>query len=321
MTYIMIRYFLKRLLLMIPTFFVILLIAYFMTSNLTGTQVDDINAYGTGDALDAFYEKVDAPDNRATKFVRYCYDLIVHGEMGKGPNGSYIKEELAFRLKYTAIVAALGFALSIIIGVPLGIIAAVHHNRWPDHSVSLVSTFLASIPSYCLVLFLVFVFCLWLDVLPLMGITSWKSYVMPAIVLGAGGMALASRMTRSAVLDILSKPYLTVLRAKGLPEWQILYKHVLKNAVSPILSVAGNIAVAVLCSTLIVENFFSIPGLGAYLIGAVIRREQLRLLGTIVVLAIIIMLIGFTADMLGALCNPRFRKQIRKTGGRKGAWE
>ena len=319
----MIRYFLKRLLLMIPTFFAILLIAYLMTSNLTGTIVDAMSAYGEGDALDSFYEKIDAPDNRVTKFVRYCYDLVVHGEMGKTSSATFIKDEVAFRLKYTAGVAVLGFLVSILIGIPLGVLAAVNHNRWPDHTVSTFSTFLASIPSYCVVLVLVFIFSLWLGILPVSGIDTWKGYVMPVIVLGVGGMSLASRMTRSAVLEILSKPYLTVLRAKGLPEWKILYKHVLKNAVVPLLSVAGNIAVAALCSTLIVENFFSVPGIGAYLVNAVKGRDQQRLLGSVVVLALIIMGIGFVTDMLGVLCSPKFRKQIGKNGRKlsKGADE
>ena len=308
----MIRYFLKRLLLMIPTFFAIILIAYLMTSNLTGAGADAMRAYGDGDALDSFYEKTDAPDNRATKFIRYCYDLVVHGEMGKTSSATYIEDEIAFRLKYTAIVASLGFLLSVLIGIPLGVIAAVNHNRWQDHAVSLFSTFLASIPSYCLVLFLIFIFSLWLDILPVLGIETWKGYVMPVMVLGAGGMSLASRMTRSAVLEILSKPYLTVLRAKGLPEWKVLYKHVLKNAIVPVLSVTGNIAVAAVCGTLIVENFFSVPGIGAYLVNAVVKRDQPRLLGSIVVLALIIMCIGFVTDLLSALCNPKFRKQIRK---------
>lgn len=317
----MIRYFLKRLLLMIPTFFVILLIAYLLTSNLTGARVDALSAYGDGDALDSFYEKIDAPDNRATKFVRYCYDLVIHGKMGKTSVGTYIEDEVAFRIRYTAVVATLGFLLSMLLGIPLGIIAAVNHNRWPDHSVSLFSTFLASVPSYCLVLFLVFVFCIWLDILPVLGVTTWKGYVMPTIVLGAGGMALASRMTRSVVLEILSKPYLTVLRAKGLPEWKILFKHVLKNAVSPILSVAGNIAVASVCSTLIVENFYTIPGIGAYIVDAVSRRDQHRLLGSIVVLTLIIMGIGFVTDMLASLCDPKFRKHIREKNGKKETGE
>ena len=302
---------------MIPTFFLIILIAYFMTTNLSGTSVDAMSAYGDGDALDSFYEKVDAPDNRITKFVRYCYDLIIRGEMGKTAEGTYIEDELAFRIKYTAIVAVLGFLVSVLVGIPLGIIAAVHHNRWQDHAVSFVSTFLASIPSYCLVLFLIFIFCLCLDILPVFGIETWKGYVMPTLVLGAGGMSLASRMTRSAVLQILSKQYLTVLRAKGLPEWKILYKHVLKNAIVPVLSVAGNIAVAALCSTLIVENFYSVPGIGAYLVHAVVRRDQPRLLGSIVVLAVIIMMIGFVTDILSALFNPKFRIQLKKKGAEK----
>ena len=200
----MIRYFLKRLLLMIPTFFVIIITAYLMTSNLTGTNIDGFTAYSDGDRLDSFYEKIDAPDNRATKFIRYCYNLVFRGEMGKTSEGTYIENEVAFRIKYTAVVAIFGFLLSILIGVPLGVIAAVNHNRWQDHAVSFVFIFLASIPSYCLVLFFVFIFCLWLDVLPLMGVSTWKGYVMPAMVLGAGGMSLASRMTRSAVIEILS---------------------------------------------------------------------------------------------------------------------
>lgn len=306
---------------MVPTFIAVLLVAYLMTSGLVGSRVDELSAYGNGDALDAVFQTLNAPDNRATKFLRYCYDLFLHGDMGTTGRGANVREEVTFRMKYTGLLAVLGFGASVLLGIPLGFVAAVNHNKWPDHTVSFVSAFLASIPSYCLALFLVLLFCLWLNLLPIYGIDTWKHYVMPTIVLGTGGMSLTSRMTRSAVLEILSKPYLTVLRAKGLTERKIFFPHVLKNAVIPILSVVGNIAVAVLCSTLVVENFFSIPGIGSYLVAAVEQRNQYRLLGCIVVLSLVIIAINFLVDVFSALCDPKFRLQLHKqcrSSDRKG---
>ena len=314
----MIRYFMKRLLLVLPTFLVILLVAYLMTSGLVGTRKNAMSAYGDGDRLDAVFQAIDAPDNRATKFLRYCYDLFLHGDMGTLGSGTKVSQEVAFRIKYTVVLAILGFFASVLLGIPLGFAAALKHNKWPDHAVSFLSAFLASIPSYCLALFLVLLFCLWINVLPLYGMDSWKSYVMPTIVLGTGGMSLTARMTRSAVLEILSKPYLTVLRAKGLPEGKIFFQHILKNALVPILSVAGNVAVAVLCSTLVVENFFSVPGIGSYLVAAVGERNQYRLLGSIAALSLIIIAINFLVDILSALCDPQFRLQLNKKGSTRG---
>lgn len=311
----------KRLILMIPTFIAILLVTYLITSALTGARVQEFSAYGDGDLLDEIFEKFDAPENRITKFTRYCFNLIAYGDMGKANTSTKIIDEVTFRIKYTLGLTALGFLLSILIGIPLGYVAALYRNRWPDRTVSFISAFLASIPSYCLALFLVIILCLWLKLFPVMGVETWKGFVIPTIVLGAGGVSITARMTRSEVLGILSKPYLTVLRAKGLPEWKILIEHVMKNAVTPILSVAGNIAVTVLCSTLVVENFFSVPGIGFYFVTAVEHREQIRILGSVVVVSLIIMVINFVSDILGALCNPKFRKQLKKKHGahsRKG---
>ena len=303
---------------MIPTFIAILLATYLITSALTGTRVQEFSAYGDGDLLDEIFEKIDASDNRITKFTRYCFNLVVYGDMGEANTSTKISEEVAFRIRYTLLLTALGFLLSILIGIPLGYIAAVYHNRWPDRTVSFVSAFFASIPSYCLAFFLVIILCLWLKKFPVAGIETWDGFVIPAIVLGAGGVSITARMTRSEVVAILSKHYLTVLRAKGLPERKILFEHVMKNAVTPILSVAGNIAVTVLCSTLVVENFFAIPGIGFYFVTAVDHREQYRILGSVVAISLIIMAINFISDVLGALCSPKFRIQLKKKHGLRG---
>lgn len=299
---------------MIPTLLGIMLISFLLTANLIGSNPNEISAFGDGDALDSFYELINAGDNKGTKFIRYCYDIITKGDVGIDTG------DIVYRFKHTVMLASLGFAAAVIIGLPAGLVSAVRHNGWQDHVLSVATQIMASIPSFCLALFLVLIFSLYLKLLPAFGFESWKGYILPTMVLGAGGIALTARMTRSAVLEILNMPYVTTLRAKGLSEKSVLWVHVLKNAISPIISVLSNIAISVLCSTLVVENFFSIAGMGSFVVNAVGRRSQRQVLACVLILATTILLLNFCTDICYVLANPQLRMRYGKktAAGEKG---
>jgi ABC-type dipeptide/oligopeptide/nickel transport system permease component len=224
---------------------------------------------------------------------------------------------LKIRIKGTLEIAALGFGVAVIIGIPAGIGSAVNHNGWKDNVLSVLTLIMASIPSFCLALFLVLLLALHLRLLPVFGLYSWKGYIIPTLVLGAGGIAMTTRMTRSAVLEILNLPYITTLRAKGMSERKILWVHVLKNALPPIISVMNNVAISVLCSTIVVENFFTVVGIGTMLVSAVGNRSQHQVLACTLVLAVVILVINFITDVCYILTNPRLRMEQSKKSGSK----
>lgn len=309
----MIKYFIRRLLIMIPTLIGILLIVYILTYSLPGTAQGTFPAYGDGDALDSVYEALGAGENIATRFIRYCYNVVVHGTLGPSTGlGRTIGDDIKMRAQRTLILCAIAFVFTVLIGVPAGICAATHKNKWQDHSVSFMTLAFSSVPSYFLALMLVIVFVLGLKLIKSVSFYSWESYILPAVVLCSGGIALASKMTRSCVIDILEKPYITALRAKGLRRKRVLYVHVLRNSLIPIVSSLGNIIIQLLCSTLIVENFFNINGLGPYLVSAVSSRNQYALLGGVLFTAVIIMLVSIVCDLCCILVNPQIKAQYGK---------
>lgn len=309
----MVKYFIKRILLMIPTLLGILIVVFFLVYNLPGSSENEFSSAGDGDALDRFYESVGASDNAMTKLVRYFYDVVVYGDFGPPAGGTRsVGASLVMRAPRTLILTGIGLLISLAFGIPAGIMAATHQNRWQDHSVSFVSLAFSSVPSYCLALVLVLIFILWLGLLPSVAYSSWKSYILPAIVLGAGASAMIARMTRAAAIEVLGKPYITALRAKGVHERRVIYVHVLKNSLIPIVSSMNNIIIQMLCSTLIVENFFNITGLGTFLVSAITTRNQHVVLGGVMLLAVVIMLVSIVTDMLCILVNPRMKAQYSK---------
>lgn len=307
------KYFLKRLLLLIPTLLLVMLVVFLLVYNLTGTNTDEIRAFADGDSLDQFFIRINAGENAITKFVRYIYDLVTKGTFGRS-SGIDLDEMLIPRMKTTLLLALLGFLVSFIIGIPAGIYCAYRHNGTVDRILSFLTLLLSSIPSFCLALLLCLLFFMKLNILPVTGLSSWKHYVMPTLVLCGGGIAITTRMTRSAVLEILNKQYVTTLRAKGLREWKIVFVHVLKNALIPITSVLNNVAISVLCSTLIVENFFTIPGIGRLVIQSVSNRNPHMLLGCVLFLAAVICVITIITDFCYMAVSPQMRAQYKRKG-------
>ena len=312
----MARYLVKRILLIIPTMLFIALVVFLLMYNLPGSNINEFRLYGDGDYLDSVYQRFEVKDSAASRFIRYCYDLIVNHRMGPSDRGNVdISADLWQRLKSTLMLTGLGMAASVIIGIPLGVWAAVYHNRWQDRAVTLMTLLLSSIPSYCLTVCLVLIFSLWLGLLPTFGVDGGvSSYILPTITISAGGIAALTRMTRFAMLETLDQQYITALRSKGLKERAVICLHALKNSMVTIVSSLNNVAAQILCGTLIVENFFGIRGLGSYLVDAVFSRNQHQVLGCVLILALLLVTFNLIADMLHAAVNPKIRIMYSKKG-------
>ena len=318
----MLRYFAKRILLLFPMLLAVLLAVFLL---LSVTNPDGFGTFritsagyeqGEPDLLDRLYGRTDAQPNLFTRYLRYCYDLLVHGDFGDDGGPFSISYEIFYRLGLSLLMAGLGLLVSLLVGLPLGFTAALHAGKTPDKLVSLGSLVLASVPSYTLAVVCMVVFTLQLHWMPLSGLDSWRSFVMPVVVIAAAGVALTVKMTRSAVLDVVNKPYVKVLRAKGLSQRSIVFKHILKNAAITVASTAGNLAAQLLCGTLIAENFFAVPGIGQLVFRSISKGEQRVVLGTIAVLSVVLMTVNVLADLLCALISPRIRAGYAKGGKR-----
>ena len=242
------------------------------------------------------------------QYLRYVGGLL-QGDLG--PSYKYIGRDVSdiiletfpvsFTLGMCALLVIVGF------GIPVGILSAYRVNTWIDKSMIIIATIGISFPSFVLGSMLVLLFSHHLHWLPPALWESPRHVILPALALGAGYAGYVARLTRSTFLEVLSADYIRTARAKGLNDFQILYKHALKNAMSPILSVMGPIAAGVVTGSFIIEFIFSIPGMGSFFITAVSNRDYPLIMGVTLVYSVLIVIANIAVDMAYAWLDPRVR--------------
>jgi peptide/nickel transport system permease protein len=251
------------------------------------------------------------------QLVRW-YGRLVQGDLGQSiflrkPVGEAILD----RAEPTLLLTLAAILIAVLIGVPVGVLSARHHNTATDQAFMVFALLGISIPNFLLGLLFVLVFGVWLGWFPVAGYSpledGWldtaRSLVLPALALGLVQSALIARIARSSMLDVLREQYITTGRAKGLGERLVVYKHALRNALVPTVTVIG-ISVAVLVSgAVVVETVFNIPGLGRLIVSAVSRRDYPVVQGVVLVIAGLYMLVNLLVDLSYLIIDPRVKYQ------------
>ena len=207
----------------------------------------------------------------------------------------------------TAILGIIAFLIAVGVGLPLGMIAAVRRNSIIDYLSVSFATLFASIPGFVFGILLVIVLADRLDLLPAVGWGSPSQVVMPAIALAALPAAFIARVTRASALEVLGQDYVRTARAKGLPPVAVQSRHVLKNALIPILTVLGPELAALITGSFIIETVFSIPGIGRFFVQGVFQRDYGLIMGSVLFYAFVIAVLNLVVDLLYAVVDPRIR--------------
>jgi oligopeptide transport system permease protein len=232
---------------------------------------------------------------------------VVHGDLGT----SYtyqdrgVTEIILQGLPVTASLGILAAALAVALGVPLGVISAMRQNTSTDYLALGFGTVFASLPSFVLGFILIIVFALTLHLVPTSGWGQPSQYILPVLTLGLTQAALLTRITRASVLDVSRQDFMRTARAKGLNEVLLVQRHLLKNALIPIVTVLGPVLAFLLIGSLIVETIFSIPGTGRLLVQGISQRDYALIMGATLVYAFIIALLNLIVDVLYAVIDPR----------------
>lgn len=244
------------------------------------------------------------------------YGRVLSGDLGQSIllNRS-VTEALLERLPVTLSIAAISLTLAVMLGVAAGILAALFHNRWPDQIVMSTALFGLSVPDFWLGLMFVVVFALGLGWFPTGGFTpieqgvmEWaRSIALPSLALALTQMGFVARMARASMLDVLSQDFVRTADAKGLSRTYVVLRHGLPNALVPLLTVTGIIAGALLGGTVVIEQVFSIPGVGRLIIGAILSRDFPVIQGGLLFLAVVYLLVNLVVDILYAAVDPRVR--------------
>ena len=246
---------------------------------------------------------LDAP--LPVRYVRWLSSAL-RGDLGESyRSGNSIAAELARRLPATLLLAAVSLALAVATGVPLGVLAAMKPGSWLDSASRLLALVGAAIPSYVLALLLMLLFAVHLDWLPAIGYGSPRNLVLPALALSLGVMAQLMRLTRASMLEVLGQDYMRTARSKGLSERAVVFRHGLKNALLPVVTVIGTGTGHLLGGAVIIETIFGWPGVGQFVVVGIAQRDYPVVQGFVLYLAVVFLLVNLTVDLTYRFLDPR----------------
>jgi peptide/nickel transport system permease protein len=251
------------------------------------------------------------------RFIRWLGGLV-SGDLGTSYTyGVPVAELIAGRAAVSVPLALGGMLVSALIAIPLGVIAAAQRNRAADLGISVFAQLAIAVPNFWFAILLILLFSVMLGWLPAGGFAGWDagigralgSLLMPVVALALPQAAILTRVTRSAVLDVLGEDYLLTARAKGLSRAAALWRHGLVNALIPVVTIMGLQFSFLLAGTVIIENVFYLPGLGRLLFQAIAQRDLIVVRDVVVLLAGAVVLVNFLVDLLYGVIDPRLRRE------------
>ena len=242
------------------------------------------------------------------QYLRY-WKGVLHGDLGRSLRfNQNVGKLIAQRYPYTLQLTVAALLGALIISVPAGVGSAQRRGRWDDKTLSVVSLFGLSFPNFALGPILILLFSIKLGLLPVSGSGSFAHLVLPAITMGGSLAAILTRMVRTSMLEELGQDYIRTARAKGLPERTVVYRHALRNAMLPILTVVGLQFGALLAGAIVTEKIFSWPGIGRLTVDAIGNRDYFLVQGCILAIGLTYVLVNFLTDLLYSVANPRIRQ-------------
>lgn len=303
----MVKYTLKRLLLAILTLWVIITITFCLMHAIPGDPFSD--------------EKRIAPEIMANLEAKYGLDkpkieqyFIYMGNLLKGDFGTSYKYAnrtvnslIAKGFPVSCTVGAVACAIGIVVGIVFGILSAINRGRWPDYLVIILSILCVSVPAFVFASLFQYAFGAKLRWLPVAGWESPIYMVLPCVALGLRLIAHIARMMRTSMLDVLGQDYIMTARAKGLTNGQVIRRHTIRNAITPVVSVCGTMIAGTLVGSFVIENIFNIPGMGKYLVNAVKESDYTVILGMTAFYALVLVVVTFIVDILYVVVDRRVK--------------
>jgi peptide/nickel transport system permease protein len=307
------KYILKRILMVFPTLLVIIFIV-FSIMNLTPGDPARVmlGPKATPEAVEKLNQELGIDRPFLIRYTNYVVDLF-QGDMGKSyRTGRPVFEEIVSRLPTTIKLATIAIFLAILIGVPLGILAAVKQYSVFDIMGTAVAMLMASFPGFWLGLLAILLFSLKLGLLPSSGNDTWMHYIMPAFTLAIPVAASLLRLTRTTMLETIRQDYIRTARAKGQTEGKVIFQHALKNALLPVITVSGVEFGGLLGGVVTIETVFSVNGVGTLIIEAIRMKDIPQVTGCALFLAFFFMMVMLLVDILYAYIDPRIRARYQR---------
>lgn len=303
----MLKYVTKRFFLMIVTLFIIITATFFLIRAIPGGpfSFDRVIPPNVEAALNAKYS-LDKP-----LFQQYLSYLSGIVRFDFGPSfvyfGQTINEMIDAGWPASATIGLFATILIVIVGLPVGMIAALKANKLTDRIVLVFSTVGAIVPQFVLATFMLYFFSVKLKWLPAFGVDTWQGYVLPVVCLSVGSVCGTARLTRSSMLDALNQDYVRTAESKGLSPMRILVVHVLRNSLIPVVTSLGLTFAALLTGTFAIEKIFAVPGLGRYFVSSINNRDYTAVMGLTILSSFIMVVATFLIDIVYVIIDPRIR--------------
>jgi len=303
----MAKYVIKRFLLSIVTLWLVSTITFALMNIVPGGPFLSEKA-PTAATLKAMNAKYGLDKPVIVQYKNYMLKAL-QGDLGPSlkQRGRIVSDIIWRGFKVSARIGGLAILFALLIGIPLGSIAALNRGKWIDNVIIVFSTFGIAVPSFVVSVVLMVILSVKLDLLPTYGLTSPLHYIMPVFALAYYPASYITRLMRSSMLEVLGQDYMRTAKAKGLTQFVILFKHALRNAILPVVTYLGPLLAYTLTGSFIVEKIFTIPGLGNAFISSITNRDYPLIMGTTIFLAALIITMNMLVDIAYKLIDPRIK--------------
>ena len=307
------KYVLRRLLVMIPIIFLVIFIVFFIMNITPGDPVQMILGNDPPQqAVEDLRRELGLDQPFFVRFFNYIKNALKLDFGLSYRSRRPVFEGIWPKVPTTLLLAVLTVTVSTVLGVILGIISAVKEYSAVDVTLTFTSLIFASVPGFWLCLMLIIVFSLKLHLLPSSGVGSIRHFILPVLASAIPSAAYLARITRTQMLEVMRQEYIRTARAKGATEKRVIFKHALKNALMPIITIAGTSFAAALGGSMITERIFGLPGIGNYILTSVQAKDVPVVMGSTIFLSVIFMVMMLLVDLAYAYINPTLRSRFSR---------
>ena len=314
------RYIVKRLFALLIVLLCVAVIIFCVLWFMPGDPAEIILGMSVSEAdREALREQMGLNDPFLTQLGRYMRDVFLHLNFGDSYQYKVpVTQGFLERLPRTLKLGLISVFIQTMLGIPLGVSAAIHRNTLQDQGLLVAAMVFISVPQFWFALMMVVLFSVRLGWLPPFGIGTWKHWILPIVATSISGIAMNARQTRSAVLETIRSDFVTTARAKGLPEGKVIYKHMLPNALIPVINGLGMQLGMCVGGTVVIESVFSFPGVGNYMLNGINGLDYPVVRGCVLILAAVSAVMTLVVDLVYAFLDPRIKAQYVNYAAKKG---
>ncbi len=303
------KYILKRFGHMLLSLFIITTITFFLMHSIPGDPLAHMARKLPDQIRENYYTKYGLDKPVIVQYKTFLKNLFTEGNLGESLRypGRSVTETISTHAKISGKLGIQALILGVSIGIILGIVAALNRNRWPDYLIMFIAILGVTVPIFIIAALLQYIFTVKFELLPTTGWGDFKHTILPTITMSLGSIATYARYMRSNVLEVINQDYILTAQAKGVSPFNVVRKHVVRNAILPAITILGPQIAGIFTGSFVIEKIFGIPGLGFYYISSINDRDYTMIIGTTVFYAALFVFSQLVVDILYGVVDPRIR--------------